>query len=155
MGSFAARGPLIRGRTGGCAQLPLEFRLPFRPCAVGRNFPCLSFAFLNRHEITDGYLVALQCCKTSACLSFFLFLPPHFPFLVWVEFLASRFSDENSRQNFSCRARSFFFFICMFVCKCCVCARVSRAWCGDGDLFCALPLTCLWRSASPASQRAS
>lgn len=57
--------------------LPGQLALPALPPAraagaEGRGVQFAAFVpslhLVNRHEFTDGYLVALRCCNTSACV---------------------------------------------------------------------------------------
>lgn len=49
-----------------------RLRPPRPPGPQGRGAQCAAFVpslhLVNRHEFTDGYLVALRCCNTSACV---------------------------------------------------------------------------------------
>lgn len=54
-----------------CPHCPHRRGLPRRKNAGGREqFAAFvpSLHLVNRHEFTDGYLVALRCCNTSACV---------------------------------------------------------------------------------------
>ncbi|XP_028593077.2 pituitary adenylate cyclase-activating polypeptide isoform X1 [Podarcis muralis] len=87
-----------------------------RPCDAGCRLQLFvpSLRLLNRHEFTDGYLVALQCCNTSACISFFSLSPP-FPFLLLV------LSLQASRVVPLTRATG----------RTSCCVFVSHVWCDD------------------------
>lgn len=66
-------GAALRGRArrGGPAPNPAAPPAPTAwPRDAGSGFAAFvpSLHLVNRHELTDGYLVALRCCNTSACV---------------------------------------------------------------------------------------
>lgn len=73
----AGQSPSGRAGAAGTARAPRRLRARcsgsgHAPGARGRGAQCAAFVpslhLVNRHEFTDGYLVALRCCNTSACV---------------------------------------------------------------------------------------